>query len=744
MSPEQSSDQKKLQLTFSQKLSIICSFAKDKVVEQIQCVWFIILYLVVFQLLVLGLPIVYSLMIAVGIGIVIIGLAFFMEGLRLGLMPLGETLGSTLPRKKIFGIPCLPASLAFGFVLGCFATFAEPAIGVLRAAGSGVDPTLAPLLWTILNTGATNLVNCVGAGVGIAVLLGVLRFYKGWSLKPFIYVGVIVLSTFTLYFQFSDDRLQHVLGLAWDCGAVTTGPVTVPLVLALGIGVCRIVSTGGSSNTGFGVVTLASLFPILAVLCYATFLFETKNYYFATYHTEENDFPKEDWHTIAIEKAKKDGDERYGKNYDKGYQRYGDIVAKRRIDSKSGASEGDAARSLSKKDLAEVKKELSKNGKLPDGYSLQTQIAEAEITSTPLDPDDNGSRETVQVAGTNTIIVRDGVDTPDEVWDPETEIMAALTNNFDFFPKVFRPDEDTNGNGVLDDGEDIYSLDENGTVVYNEEGKLYPNAVLNGPDQDRGAIEGALWAIVPLCSILLIVLVVGLRQPPKHYDELFIGIACAVIGMGLFNLGIALGLTPLGEQLGGNVVSSFAAIEPWAAEGFVDPMFASSNMGKALAILFGFILGYGATLAEPALNALGATVEKITVGAFKKSLLMQTVATGVALGISTGVAKIAFNLDLWYLLVPPYLILMFITYLSSEDFVNFGWDSAGVTTGPITVPLVLAMGLGIGSKTGAIDGFGVLALASIGPIITVLTVGLIVRKKPKPDEDETSTAPETA
>lgn len=737
MCPEQSSDSKKLQLSFRQKLSILLSFSKDKVVEQIQCVWFIILYLVVFQLLVLGLPIVYSLMIAVGIGIVIVGLAFFMEGLRLGLMPLGETLGSTLPRKKIFGIPCLPASLAFGFVLGAFATFAEPAIGVLRAAGSGVDPTLAPLLWTILNTGATNLVNSVGAGVGIAVLLGVLRFYKGWSLKPFIYVGVLVLSTFTLYFQFSDARLQHVLGLAWDCGAVTTGPVTVPLVLALGIGVCRIVSTGGSSNTGFGVVTLASLFPILAVLCYATFLFETKDYYFATYSEAE-------WHKIAIEKAKEEGDERYGVNYESDLQRFGDIVAKRRIAAAGGASEGDAARSLSKKDLAEVQAALKDSGKLPEGYSLQTQIAEAKITASPLDPDDNGSRETVQVAGTKTIIVRDGVDTPEEVWDPGTEIMVALTNNFDFFPNTFKPDEDVNGNGKLDPGEDIYRIDENGAIVYNKENEVNPAAVLDGPDQDRGAIEGALWAIVPLCSILLLVLVVGLRQPPKHYDELFIGIFCAVIGMGLFNLGIALGLTPLGEQLGGNVVSSFAAIEPWASEGFVDPMFASSNMGKALAILFGFILGYGATLAEPALNALGATVEKITVGAFKKSLLMQTVATGVALGISTGVAKIAFNLDLWYLLVPPYLILMLITYLSSEDFVNFGWDSAGVTTGPITVPLVLAMGLGIGSKTGAIDGFGVLALASIGPIITVLTVGLIVRKKPKTDEDETATATETA
>ena len=148
-------------------------------------------------------------------------------------MPLGETLGSSLPRKKILGIPCLPTSLAFGFVLGAFATFAEPAIGVLRAAGSGVDPTLAPLLWTILNTGAETLVYSVGVGVGIAVLLGVLRFYKGWSLKPFIYIGVIVLSLFTLYFQFSDARLQHVLGLAWDCGAVTTGPMVACPPLAL-------------------------------------------------------------------------------------------------------------------------------------------------------------------------------------------------------------------------------------------------------------------------------------------------------------------------------------------------------------------------------------------------------------------------------------------------------------------------------------------------------------------------------
>ena len=714
MAPEQSSDQSKLQLSFKQKISILLSFAKDKVMEQIQCVWFIIMYLVVFQILVLGLPIVYSLMIAVGILIVIVGLAFFMEGLRLGLMPLGEILGSTLPRKKIAGIPCLPASLAFGFVLGAFATFAEPAIGVLRAAGSGVDPTAAPLLWTILNTGAGLLVNCVGVGVGVAVLLGVLRFYKGWSLKPFIYCGVIILSALTLYMQFSDDRLQHVLGLAWDCGAVTTGPVTVPLVLALGIGVCRIVSTGGSSNTGFGVVTLASLFPILAVICYALYLFNTDNYYFASNSNAQ-------WHKDAGE---------YGKNYPADLQKFGDLKAQSRIETSSGAGEAELSWSLSAKERKMIEEYILKNKSLPDGYSLKTKVAEGKITAKTLS---SSERENVEISGAKIYVVRDGFKAPDGVWNPETDIAKAFTNNFDFFPNTFKPQEiDKNKNGKVDLGEDFYSIEPDGSINYSKtDGKL------TGPDQDRGALEGAIWAIVPLCTILLLVLRVGLRQKPKHLDELCIGIACAVIGMCLFNLGISLGLTPLGEQLGGNVVSSFTSIQPWESEGFVEPLFNSSTAGKCLAILFGFILGYGATLAEPALNALGSTVEKITVGAFKKNLLMQAVATGVALGIATGVAKIAFNLELWYLLIPPYAFLLILTFFSSEDFVNFGWDSAGVTTGPITVPLVLAMGLGIGAKTGAIDGFGVLSLASVGPIITVLTVGLIVRKKPKADEDFT-------
>ena len=74
----------------------------------------------------------------------------------------------------------------------------------------------------------------------------------------------------------------------------------------------------------------------------------------------------------------------------------------------------------------------------------------------------------MQPASTQSIIVKEGVSTPDEVWDPGTEILAAMTNNFDFFPNLFKPEEDANGNGILDPGEDIYSVDEEGNTVYNK------------------------------------------------------------------------------------------------------------------------------------------------------------------------------------------------------------------------------------------------------------------------------------
>ena len=208
--------------------------------------------------------------------------------------------------------------------------------------------------------------------------------------------------------------------------------------------------------------------------------------------------------------------------------------------------------------------------------------------------------------------MREGFKAPDEVWNQETEIIKAFTNKFDFFPNTFKPEEDKNGNGILDPGEDFYSITGDGVIDYTK-----TNGILDGPDQDRGALEGAIWAIMPLCIILLLVLTVGLRQRQARlgarngYCLCSCRCACSIWAYHW----VLLHLENSWEEM---LFQVFASIQPWESEGFVEPIFKSSTVGKCLAILFGFILGYGATLAEPALNALGATVEKITVGAFKK------------------------------------------------------------------------------------------------------------------------------
>jgi hypothetical protein len=628
MKSEQNYGTGKLKLSFPKIIGILVPYIKSKFLEQIKSIWFIIFYLVIFQVVILRLPIVFSLMISVGIAIVVLGLMFFMEGLVLGLMPFGEVIGSILPKKSK-----LPIILIFAFLLGMGATFAEPAIAVLKAAGSGVSMGAAPLLYSLLNDFSGQLVACVGAGVGVAVLLGILRFMYGWSLKVLITPLVVLISGITIWAHFH-GILEPIIGLAWDCGAVTTGPVTVPLVLALGIGVCRIVGSGDSGSAGFGVVTLASLFPILAVLLLGIYHYQAGDYVggsnyagAAVYKIEQQ---QTETGTTDVKKLYRLRG--FSENEIEQFKMTGKIGAKHEISYEGGTS------------------------RIQDG---KIYIEGASIVFTK-----------VQTSS----VIKDKM----AVWDTQT----------DFFKQI------------------------------------------------RDAILAALQAIIPLCIFLLLTIKLVLREKVPHADEIFLGICFSVIGMALFSLGITLGLTPLGNQVGSNTPAAFTAVTPWGLGGCQGPLYNEGFLGKLVAVGFGFVLGYGATLAEPALNALGATVEKITIGAFRKSLLMQTVALGVAAGIGAGVFKLAFNIPLSYMLIPLYVVAMVLTFLSSEEFVNFGWDSAGVTTGPITVPLVLAMGLGIGSNIpDVLSGFGVLALASVCPIIAVLLVGLFVKRN-EPGKEE--------
>jgi hypothetical protein len=187
----------------------------------------------------------------------------------------------------------------------------------------------------------------------------------------------------------------------------------------------------------------------------------------------------------------------------------------------------------------------------------------------------------------------------------------------------------------------------------------------------------------------------------------------------MFFFGIFNGLQPLASQTGKLIPTAYDS--RW-----VDiPHFTRAN-GLLVVYFFTYMLGYVATLGEPALGILGMRVEQLTAGSFKKSMLIFSVCCGVGFGILLGVLRIIYEWNFVAMLLPLYAVAVILSIPSSEDFVSVAWDCAGVTTGEITVPLVLAMGVSLGDAEDEI-GFGILALASVCPIVTVLSMGLIIR-----------------
>jgi hypothetical protein len=245
-------------------------------------------------------------------------------------------------------------------------------------------------------------------------------------------------------------------------------------------------------------------------------------------------------------------------------------------------------------------------------------------------------------------------------------------------------------------------------------------AASTGISPSLSAIFSAFRAVIPLCIILFAILSWALRLQPSNRKITLYGMTLCLIGMAIFNIGLTYGLGALGNQVGSIMPAAFQALP--AIEH--SPLYHSA-MGHGIAILFAFFLGLGATLAEPALRALALTVENVTNGAMERGAIIRAVSIGVGAGIAVGVAKIIWDFSLTPVLLIGYGILLVLTFLSSEKYVNVAWDCAGVTTGPVTVPLVIALGLGLGQANGVVEGFGILAMASLFPIAAVLILGIV-------------------
>lgn len=212
-----------------------------------------------FQLAVLQRPIPNFGEIAIGIVFVVIGLTLFVQGLNMGLFPIGETMAYSFASKgSLFWLLC------FAFALGFGTTIAEPALiavadeaALVAANGSMIENSEQAMA-----AYANGLRVTVAISVGFAIVLGVFRIIKGWPIQYLIvvgYSGVVIMTIFAP---------KEIIGIAYDSGGVTTSTITVPLVTALGVGLASSIKGRNPMVDGFGLIAFASLTPMIFVMAY--------------------------------------------------------------------------------------------------------------------------------------------------------------------------------------------------------------------------------------------------------------------------------------------------------------------------------------------------------------------------------------------------------------------------------------------------------------------------------------------
>lgn len=234
------------------------------------------------------------------------------------------------------------------------------------------------------------------------------------------------------------------------------------------------------------------------------------------------------------------------------------------------------------------------------------------------------------------------------------------------------------------------------------------------------AIYDSLRDLFPIILVIGFFQTVVLQQPFPNPGQVYLGLVCVVLGLALFIQGLNLSLFPVGEGM---------------AEDF-------AKKGSALwIIIFAFALGFGTTVAEPALIAVSGEAAKVKAAAglldetdvAKKAYadgLRYTVAVSVGLALVVGVLRIIKGWKIHHIIIAGYLTIVALTQFAPKEIIGIAYDAGGVTTSTITVPLVTALGIGLSTvikgRNPMIDGFGLIAFASLFPIVFVLLYGMAV------------------
>ena len=223
--------------------------------------------------------------------------------------------------------------------------------------------------------------------------------------------------------------------------------------------------------------------------------------------------------------------------------------------------------------------------------------------------------------------------------------------------------------------------------------------------------------ILPILSLIVFFQLAVLRQPIPHLRRLVIGGVYVVVGLALFLIGLEKALFPIGKLM---------------AVQLSDPTFLAGKEGAVQAgwgaykwvYLFAALIGFSTTIAEPSLLAVALKAGEVSSGVISAWGLRITVAIGVAFGIALGAFRIVTGTPLQIYILAGYVVVVLQTFTTPKKMIPLAYDSGGVTTSTVTVPLVAALGLGLSEavpgRNPALDGFGLIAFASLFPIITVM------------------------
>lgn len=216
--------------------------------------------------------------------------------------------------------------------------------------------------------------------------------------------------------------------------------------------------------------------------------------------------------------------------------------------------------------------------------------------------------------------------------------------------------------------------------------------------------------ILPLTVALLVMQLVVLRKPLESVMVFVVGIVMTILGLHFFLKGAETALVPLADTVGRNL---YSLKRPW------------------LILVFGFVLGYFGTLVEPALKVLAEQVDTISSGVISPTMLIHGVAVGFGLGMAIGLYRIIANIPYLYVLLPMLAIIFILSLFSPAPFPSLAMDSASATTGPVNIPLNMAIAVGLAGVLEGVDpllsGFGIVGLTSLGAMVSVMVLGILTR-----------------